>query len=153
MKLQMRRVVTGHSDDGRAIVQIDEPVKNVVASRPGVSSCVVWSSKGFPVDNDEDSDPTTGSFKTTVDNGTVFRVVRYEPGVVPRNHRTDSIDYAVVISGEMANIPAMLRRTSASCRAGRVSRRARSANAIACSLLPVMWSAIAVVPTISPRCG
>jgi quercetin dioxygenase-like cupin family protein len=29
----------------------------------------------------------------------VFRVVRYEPGVTPRNHRTDSIDYAVVISG------------------------------------------------------
>jgi quercetin dioxygenase-like cupin family protein len=31
----------------------------------------------------------------------VFRVVRYEPGVSPRNHRTDSIDYAVVMSGEI----------------------------------------------------
>jgi quercetin dioxygenase-like cupin family protein len=101
MKLQMRRVVTGHNKDGKAIVQIDEPVKNVVSSRPGVSSCVVWSTKGFPVDNDGDTDPTTGTFKTTVENGTVFRVVRYEPGVVPRNHRTDSIDYAVVISGEI----------------------------------------------------
>ena len=50
-------------------------------------------------------------------------------------------------------MPAMLRRTSASCRAGSVSRRARSANAIACSLLPAMCNAIAVVPTISPRCG
>jgi len=29
----------------------------------------------------------------------VFRIVRYQPGVTPRNHRTDSIDYAVVISG------------------------------------------------------
>ena len=29
----------------------------------------------------------------------MFRVVRYQPGVVPRNHRTDSIDYAVIISG------------------------------------------------------
>ena len=29
----------------------------------------------------------------------MFRIVRYEPGVSPRNHRTDSIDYAVVISG------------------------------------------------------
>jgi quercetin dioxygenase-like cupin family protein len=101
MKLQMRRVVTGHNKDGKAIVQIDEPVKNVVSSRPGVSSCVVWSTKGFPIDNDGDTDPTTGTFKTTVDNGTVFRVVCYEPGVVPRNHRTDSIDYAVVVSGEI----------------------------------------------------
>jgi quercetin dioxygenase-like cupin family protein len=31
----------------------------------------------------------------------VFRVVRFEPGVVPRNHRTDSIDYAVVLDGEI----------------------------------------------------
>lgn len=101
MKLQMRRVVTGHNKDGKAIVQIDELAKNVISSRPGVSSCVVWSTKGFPVDNDGDTDPTTGTFKTTVENGTVFRVVRYEPGVVPRNHRTDSIDYAVVVSGEI----------------------------------------------------
>jgi quercetin dioxygenase-like cupin family protein len=31
----------------------------------------------------------------------VFRVVQFNPGVTPRNHRTDSIDYAVVISGEI----------------------------------------------------
>ena len=31
----------------------------------------------------------------------MFRIVRYEPGVTPRNHRTDSIDYAVVISGSI----------------------------------------------------
>ena len=34
-------------------------------------------------------------------NGTVFRVVEYGPGVAPRVHRTESIDYAVVISGEI----------------------------------------------------
>jgi quercetin dioxygenase-like cupin family protein len=28
-------------------------------------------------------------------------VVEYEPGVTPRPHRTDSIDYAVVMSGEI----------------------------------------------------
>jgi quercetin dioxygenase-like cupin family protein len=31
----------------------------------------------------------------------VFRVVSFGPGVSPRNHRTDSIDFAVVISGEI----------------------------------------------------
>jgi mannose-6-phosphate isomerase-like protein (cupin superfamily) len=101
MSLQVRRVVTGHTDDGRATVKIDDITKNVVTSRPGASSSVIWSTKGFPVDNDGFNDPTTGSFKTTVEGGTVFRVVRYEPGVTPRNHRTDSIDYAVVISGEI----------------------------------------------------
>jgi len=99
MTLQIRRVVTGHSAEGRAKVEIDENAKNVISNRPGASSSVIWATKGFPVNNDGFSDPTSDSFKTTVEGGTVFRVVRYEPGVTPRNHRTDSIDYAVVISG------------------------------------------------------
>jgi quercetin dioxygenase-like cupin family protein len=99
MGLQIRRVVTGHTADGRAKVEVDEIARNVISNRPGASSCVVWSTKGFPVDNDGFHDPASGSFKTTVEDGTVFRVVRYQPGVAPRNHRTDSIDYAVVISG------------------------------------------------------
>jgi quercetin dioxygenase-like cupin family protein len=98
MSLQIRRVVTGHDAQGRAKVEIDEIAKNVISSRPGAQSCVVWSTKGFPVDNDGFNDPT-GVTKTTVDNGTVFRIVHYGPGVTPRNHRTDSIDYAVVMSG------------------------------------------------------
>ena len=99
MSLQIRRVVTGHTENGRAKVEIDEVATNVISNRAGASSCVVWSTKGFPVDNDGFADPTKASFKTTVDNGTVFRIVRYDPGVTPRNHRTDSIDYAVVMSG------------------------------------------------------
>jgi quercetin dioxygenase-like cupin family protein len=99
MSLQIRRVVTGHDSQGQAIVEVDEIAKNVISNRPGASSCVVWSTKGFPVDNDGFQDPTSANFKTTVEGGSVFRIVRYEPGVTPRNHRTDSIDYAVVISG------------------------------------------------------
>ncbi len=66
MSLEIRRVVTGHTADGRAKVEVDEIAKNMISNRPGASSCVVWSTQGFPVTND---------------------------------HRTDSIDYAVVISG------------------------------------------------------
>jgi quercetin dioxygenase-like cupin family protein len=53
------------------------------------------------VNNDGDHDPSADSIETTIANGTVFRIVKYDPGVTPRNHRTDSIDYAVVISGEI----------------------------------------------------
>lgn len=101
MDLKIRRVVTGHTADGRAKVEIDELAKNVISNRPGAQSCVVWSTRGFPVDNDGFKDPTAAEFKTTVEGGTVFRIVHYAPGVSPRNHRTDSIDYAVVISGEI----------------------------------------------------
>jgi quercetin dioxygenase-like cupin family protein len=31
----------------------------------------------------------------------VFRLVEYGPGVTPRNHRTESIDYAIILSGEI----------------------------------------------------
>lgn len=37
----------------------------------------------------------------TCGNVTIFRIVEYQPGVAPRMHRTETIDYAVVISGEI----------------------------------------------------
>jgi mannose-6-phosphate isomerase-like protein (cupin superfamily) len=101
MSIKIRRVVTGHDDQGRAKVLIDEQVKNVFSHRPGAHYSVIWSSQGFPVDNDGNADPSGKSIGTTIDNGTVFRVVSFGPGVAPRNHRTDSVDYAVVISGEI----------------------------------------------------
>jgi len=101
MSLKIRRVVTGHDDQGRAKVLIDETVKNVLSPRPGALYSVIWSSEGFPVDNDGDGDPSGKKIGTTIANGSVFRIVSFGPGVSPRNHRTDSIDYAVVMSGEI----------------------------------------------------
>jgi mannose-6-phosphate isomerase-like protein (cupin superfamily) len=101
MSLNIRRVVTGHDNQGRAKVLIDEQVKNVTSPRPGANYSVIWTTEGFPVSNDGDEDPSAKKIATTIDNGTVFRIVSFGPGVAPRNHRTDSIDYAVVISGEI----------------------------------------------------
>lgn len=101
MSLNIRRVVTGHDAQGRARVLIDETVKNVSSQRPGALYSVVWSSEEFPVNNDGNVDPSGKKIGTTIPDGTVFRIVSFGPGVAPRNHRTDSIDYAVVISGEI----------------------------------------------------
>jgi mannose-6-phosphate isomerase-like protein (cupin superfamily) len=101
MALQFRRVVTGHDATGRAIVQIDEISRNLVSSRPGATSGVAWTTEGFPVVNTGEEDQGSRKTGTTLDNGTVFRVLELAPGVSPRNHRTDSIDYAVVMSGEV----------------------------------------------------
>ena len=100
MTLKVRRVVTGHDAAGRAVVKIDELAGNVRAGRANHEACVIWTSEGFPIDNngDEDRNETPG---TTLTNGTVFRVIEFSPGVAPRNHRTDSLDYAAVISGEI----------------------------------------------------
>src|SRR5580692_413881 len=101
MALKLRRVVTGHDKSGKAVVLIDEQVKNVASGRPGASASVVWSTENFPVDNDGGADESSRTVGTTLAKGTVFRVVEFSPGVERRNHRTDSIDYAVVLSGEI----------------------------------------------------
>jgi quercetin dioxygenase-like cupin family protein len=79
MSLNVRCVVTDHDERGRSQVARDERCADVISRRPGHESCVAW----------------TGA------DGTIFRVVEYQPGVAPRLHRTETIDYAVVISGEI----------------------------------------------------
>src|SRR6266404_3544876 len=101
MAVQIRRVVTGHDANGRAVVKIDEVSKNIFSGRPGATACVVWTTEFFPVNNIGDADEGLRKVGTTLKNGTVFRIVEFAPGVAPRNHRTDSIDYAVVLSGEI----------------------------------------------------
>jgi mannose-6-phosphate isomerase-like protein (cupin superfamily) len=101
MSLKIRRVVTGHDREGKAVILFDETCKNVISSRPGAESVVVWSTGSFPTDNNRNDDGASRKVATTDAGGTVFRIVHYGPGVTPRNHRTDSIDYAVVISGEI----------------------------------------------------
>ena len=101
MAQQFRRVVTGHDATGRAVVKIDEVATNQVSARPGATACVVWTTEGFPVDNNSGEDQGLRKTGTTLDNGTVFRILELAPGVSPRNHRTDSIDYAVIMSGEV----------------------------------------------------
>ena len=101
MALRVRRVITGHDASSRALVKIDEVAKNVVSGRPGANAAVVWTTEGFPANNDGDADEGLRKVGTTLPNGTVFRVIEFSPGVAARNHRTDSIDYIVIMSGEI----------------------------------------------------
>jgi quercetin dioxygenase-like cupin family protein len=101
MALNLRRVVTGHDINGRAVVKVDEISNKLSSNRPGATACVVWTSESFPVDNSGEADEGLRKVGTTLKNGTVFRVIEFVPGVSPRNHRTDSIDYAVVMKGEI----------------------------------------------------
>src|ERR1019366_207970 len=101
MPLHIRRVVTGHDDSGRAVVSIDEVSRNVISRRPQHESCVIWSTGSFSSGNAGHQDGGARPVASTDPNGSVFRIVEYGPGVAPRNHRTESIDYAVVMAGEI----------------------------------------------------
>jgi quercetin dioxygenase-like cupin family protein len=99
MSLEVRRVVTGHDKNGKATVVIDEISDNVVSWRAGQDSTVIWATDQTPADLASVNDISANVESTTVPNGAVFRISRFEPGVAPRNHRTASLDYAVVMSG------------------------------------------------------
>lgn len=60
-----------------------------------------WITHGFPVDNDSQKDMAKRTAATVVPDGSAFRVIEFQPGVQARNHRTSSIDYAIVMSGEI----------------------------------------------------
>jgi mannose-6-phosphate isomerase-like protein (cupin superfamily) len=106
MAFQVRRVVTGHDKNGKATVKMDSVPASISTMRPGVSGCVVWSTDSVPVDLTDDGkvaleDNGLRKVSTAHEDGTVFRIVHYEPGAAPRNHRTASIDYGVVLEGEI----------------------------------------------------
>ncbi len=98
--MQLRRVVTGHKPDGKATVLIDEISTDLVNPRQGCTFFNVWST-ALPADNEGSADGAKEIIGTAMKDRAVFRVIEYLPGVAPRNHRTNSIDFAVVLSGEI----------------------------------------------------
>jgi quercetin dioxygenase-like cupin family protein len=100
MSLHVRRVVTGH-DEGRKAIVISDETLLITTRRPGQEGCVVWAVDRIPADNLDSMDGANRASGTTLPNGAVFRVVRYEPGRAGRMHRTRSIDYAIVLSGSI----------------------------------------------------
>jgi hypothetical protein len=54
MTLNVRRIVTGHDGNGRAVVATDETFGATASpTRPGISRVEVWSTDKMPVDNSE----------------------------------------------------------------------------------------------------
>lgn len=131
MAREFRRVVTGHDKDGAAIIESDEIAKHRLQrdNRPGVTLTNFWLSDGTPAEYDGATETCDGPFILhPPKNGSVFRVVEFMPedpevmktldgkaafaemgagaNVVenarhPWMHRTDSVDYAVVLTGEI----------------------------------------------------
>ena len=100
MTFPLRRIVTGHDEHGNAIVKIDEIAQHWREGRPGGTILNVWTTDTAPANNSLDTDGgmREGKF-TMIPNGSVFRILDFKPGLERRMHRTDSIDYIIVMSG------------------------------------------------------
>lgn len=92
-----RRVVTGLDADGRSCVIIDDAVP-----RPGSGTSVVWRTAAVPADNSGHADAAT-PFSNAIfhDGGSTFMLVELEVGIGRFMHATDTIDYLVVLEGEV----------------------------------------------------
>jgi len=93
---QIRRIVTGHNSDGRAVV-----IEDATISGPRSFATLVWSTATSPADNADETDGATRDVGVTLPGGTVFRIGELEPGHRSPMHRTVSLDYALVLDGEL----------------------------------------------------
>jgi quercetin dioxygenase-like cupin family protein len=96
-----RRVVTGHDADGRSVVLSDGPAPKSHAIT-GATFHELWSTAETPAPlaAEEARDPTSRPLVTSPDpNGTVIRIVDLEPGSRSPMHRTQSVDYGIVLVG------------------------------------------------------
>jgi quercetin dioxygenase-like cupin family protein len=101
----VRRVVTGHGADNVAKTIIDGPAENARHSPSGLVSTLMWCTDTMPCDmpiGETVEDMGARKLGTPPPaNGTRFAVIDFPPGAPATMHRTETIDYVVVISGEI----------------------------------------------------
>ncbi|MBT6312124.1 MAG: cupin domain-containing protein [Alphaproteobacteria bacterium] len=131
MSRPIRRVVTGHDANGVATVIMDSDAPCILSrpNRPGVTLTNLWQNGKTPAAMERHDDPVDGPLMLQPPkNGSVFRIVQFDPenpeelakldgksafaemgagdNVVenarhPFMHRTDSLDYSVILTGEI----------------------------------------------------
>ena len=97
----IRRVVTGHTADGAAIVAIEDWHSTAAISRGDAEFALIWTTPTVPADNNDDTDGATRDAGMTLHSGSVIRVVDIGPSEVSPMHRSNSIDYGILLSGEL----------------------------------------------------
>ncbi|QKX61161.1 uncharacterized protein TRUGW13939_08308 [Talaromyces rugulosus] len=96
-----RRIVTGHSPDGKAIVVADSTIP-CVPILGKANFAVLYETHRFPESNDEWVDPTKSrTTDLSNDQGVVLRVVDFAPNTETMFHRTESLDFGILHSGEI----------------------------------------------------
>src|SRR6266550_5539293 len=124
------RIVTGHDAQRRAVVVMDGPATNVLhrPSRPGMALTDLWATDGTPAAQTGGDPVDRPVVLHPPPGGTVFRIIQFDPedpsalahadgatafaamgaaGTVvagarhPYMHRTDTVDYAVVLQGSI----------------------------------------------------
>ena len=130
MAKPVRRIVTGHDRSGKAVVIMDGASPHAQRRASGSTATALWRTSATPADISQTADPISGHPPTPPPkDGSMFRITEFPPkgvapltqdhetfarergmapllvnGKPPRHpsmHRTDSVDYAIVLEGEI----------------------------------------------------
>jgi hypothetical protein len=130
MPQKIRRVVTGHDEDGRSTFLIDGIAPNIkeMESMPGLALTDLWETTGTPANNTGNADAAARPVRLEPPkNGTILRIVEFPPDAAwrsnadarkafesigagsakdahsadPMMHKTATVDYIIVIKGEI----------------------------------------------------
>ena len=98
-----RRVVTGHDARGVAVFTSDGQAAAARTAPDGAYFYEIWSTDAMPapIAATEDDPTHTALTVPPPPNGTKIRINELPPGVVSPVHRTQTVDYGIVLSGEV----------------------------------------------------
>jgi len=102
MKSSIRRVVTGHDAAAKAVVKTDDVLGGTLVDGGIAAFIKVWTTNTSPADNNDEADGSLRQTGLTCPGGTVLRIVDFAPGCKSPMHRTRSIDYGIVLEGEIS---------------------------------------------------
>jgi quercetin dioxygenase-like cupin family protein len=98
-----RRVVTGHDETGVSVFVLDGAPAVVRTAPDGALFYEIWGTQAAPAPiAATEPDPTQRALTVPpAPNGTKIRINEFPPGVVSPTHRTQSVDYGIVLDGEV----------------------------------------------------
>jgi len=97
----VRCIVTGHDAQGRAVVTEDTRLETRMNPSKASAASVVWTTSGSPVDLDTAEHGRDRAAQLTLAGGSVLRIIDMMPGGCSPMHRTSSLDYGIVLSGQV----------------------------------------------------
>ena len=97
----VQRVVTGHDAGGRAVFRSEDLSPSKMIPSGDAAFLLVWSTETVPADNNDETDGRERDAGLTLNQGSVIRITDLLPGKQSPMHRTNSIDYGIVLEGEI----------------------------------------------------
>jgi len=103
-----RRVVTGHDENGKAVLSMDDTLESKDTHQGIIRGAKVWTTDSIPTqDNNNGVDGQTRPIPgmgLVVPNGTNHAYTDLAPGATTPVHRTSSLDYNILLSGRLVLI-------------------------------------------------